>query len=147
MRTYYNGRSVGAARRSAIALMGASLLGGCSLPTLNASDSPVITGSTAESVEVQRPLPPTLAYSDAAKIGQAARAALWQAEAGGAPNDWVNARTGSSGTLTASRSGASAECHPFSTTVTSLGGVHLYSGTLCRDGDARTVLQIEEHSV
>ena len=97
-----------------------------------------------EPIEVQRPLPPTLAFSDAATIGQAARAALWQAD-GGTPEDWVNARTGSSGTLTAARaSGLAAECRPFSTTVTSLAGVHQYSGTLCRAGDTRTMLKIAE---
>ena len=45
-------------------------------------DAPATTGSIAAPVEVQQPLPATLAYSDATKIGQAAAAALWQAEAG-----------------------------------------------------------------
>ena len=98
---------------------------------------------------MQRPLPETLAYSDAAKIGQAASAALWQAEGGPpggwTPGDWVNARTGSSGTLTAERDSVDeGDCRPFSTIVTSLGGVHQYSGTLCRERDAQAVLTIEE---
>ncbi len=109
-------------------------------------EAPATTGSVSEPVEVQRPLPRTLAYSDAARIGQAANAALWQAT--GAPEDdqWVNARTGSSGTLIlqVEQALARAECRPFSTTVTSLGGVHKYSGTLCRGNDARTVLNIAE---
>ena len=103
---------------------------------------------------VQRPLPETLAYSDSAKIGQAASAALWQAEGGPpggwanedwTPGDWVNARTGSSGTLIAAPGSVDkAECRPFSTIVTSLGGVHRYSGTLCREDEAQAVLRIEE---
>lgn len=114
---------------------------GCSL--WGGGDAPVTTGSVVQPVEVAKPLPPTLAYSDAAKIGQAASAALWQAE-GGAPAEWANARTGSSGTLTAGGEGAPENCLPFSTTVTSLGGVHQYSGTVCRDNGTRTVLKIAE---
>ena len=41
-------------------------------------------------VQVQQPLPPTLAYSDATKIGEAAIGGLAQAE-GGRPEEWVNA--------------------------------------------------------
>ncbi|MGH6923254.1 MAG: RT0821/Lpp0805 family surface protein [Propylenella sp.] len=108
---------------------------------------PATTGSIDPPVEVARPLPPTLSYSDAARIGQAARAALWQAEGGG-PEEWVNARTGSSGTLTAgSRTGSPPDCRPFSTSVTSLAGVHQYSGMLCRSGETKTVLNIAEHGV
>jgi surface antigen len=108
-------------------------------------EAPATTGSVAEPVDVQRPLPPTLAYSDAARIGQAANAALWQAT--GTPEDqWVNARTGSSGTviLQVEEALARADCRPFSTTVTSLAGVHKYSGTLCRGDNARSVLKIAE---
>ncbi len=122
------------------------LIAGCSLPSIGALNAPETTGSVAEPVEVQRPLPEALAYSDAAKIGQAARAALWQTD-GSAPDEWVNARTGSSGTLEASHRGqASSECRPFSTTVTSLSGVHKYAGTLCRD-QTRSVLKIAEPDV
>jgi surface antigen len=110
-------------------------------------DVPATTGSIAEPVEVQQPLPPTLAFSDAAKIGQAASAVLWQAT--GVPQDeWVNARTGSSGTLTREANQqpeAAGGCRPFSTTVTSLGGVHRYSGTVCRANDTRTVVQLAEN--
>ena len=123
------------------------LVGACSFSTLGAQNAPATTGSLVQPVEVQRPLPPTLAYSDAAKIGQAASAALWEAN-GRAPDEWTNARTGSSGTLTAdSRSDPSSDCFPFSTTVTSLGGVHQYSGSVCRGDGARTVLQIAEAGV
>jgi hypothetical protein len=108
---------------------------------------PATTGSIEPPVEIARPLPSTLSYSDAARIGQAALAALWQAE-GGAAEEWVNARTGSSGTLAAgNRAGSPPECRPFSTTVTSLAGVHQYSGTLCRAGETKTVLNIAEHGV
>lgn len=124
-----------------MALVAPLLVAGCSL---GARDVPATTGSIAEPVEVQRPLPTTLAYSDAARIGQAASAVLWQAE-GTVPDEWVNARTGSSGTLDAARQAAASEnCRPFSTTVTSLSGVHQYSGTLCRAGQTRSVLKIAE---
>jgi hypothetical protein len=144
LRNHYTRRTAHAARQWA-ALAAASLLtAGCSL--WGSSSAPVTTGSIAEPVAVQRPLPSTLAYSDAAKIGQAASAVLWQAEGGAAPAEWANARTGSSGTLTAAGDDAPDNCAPFSTTVTSLGGVHQYSGTVCRDNGTRTVLQITEES-
>jgi hypothetical protein len=120
------------------------LMAGCSM--LGGGDIPATTGSLAQPVEVERPLPATLAYSDAAKIGQAASAALWQAD-GVAPGEWANARTGSSGTLQAAprRSpGQSSDCLPFVTTVTSLAGVHQYSGTICRAGASGAVLKIAE---
>jgi surface antigen len=146
LRRYYTCRSIRAARRWAIAFAGASLLAGCSLAGLGAGDVPATTGSIVESVEVERPLPPSLAYSDAAKIGETARAALWKTR-GGAAEDWVNTRTGSSGTLTAAAgSGRSDKCRPFSTTVTSLAGVHQYSGAICQADDTRTVLKIAEES-
>ncbi len=120
-------------------------MAGCSFPTLGASKAPVTTGSIPPPIEVQRPLPQTLAFSDATRIGEAARAALWQAEGGGPEEEWVNARTGSSGTLTA-RGGPSRadDCRPFSTTVTSLSGVHQYSGTICRPDSARMVMRLVE---
>lgn len=112
-------------------------------------DVPATTGSIAQPVEIQQPLPPTLAFSDAAKIGQAASAALWQAT-GATQDEWVNARTGSSGTLTREadrQAEGTRDCRPFSTTVTSLGGVHRYSGTACRASDTRTVVQLAENGV
>jgi hypothetical protein len=107
-------------------------------------DAPATTGSIAAPVEVQGPLPPTLAYSDASKIGQAAAATLWQAE-GGTAGEWVNAATGSSGTVEQSRDNArpSDDCRPFSTIVTSIGGVHSYSGDICRSAAGGSVLRIE----
>lgn len=144
-RNPYTCRSIRAARRWGCAAL-IPLLAGCSFSSIGA-DAPATTGSLVEPVVVQRPLPQTLAFSDAARIGQAARAALWQAE-GGEPEGWVNARTGSSGTLTAEAgpadAGEGAQCRPFSTTVTSLGGVHQYSGTLCRRADTQTVVAIQE---
>lgn len=116
-------------------------MAGCSL--WGGADAPVTTGSVVQPVEVHLPLPPTLAYSDAAKIGQAASAVLWQAEGSAAPSEWANARTGSSGTLMAG-SDAQNKCVPFSTTVTSVGGVHQYSGTVCSDNGTRAVLKIAE---
>ncbi len=118
------------------------LMAGCSL--WGGASAPVTTGSVVQPVAVEQPLPSTLAYSDAAKIGQAASAVLWQAEGGEAPAEWANARTGSSGTLAAAKDDAPDNCAPFSTTVTSVGGVHRYSGTVCRDNGTRTVLKIAE---
>jgi hypothetical protein len=108
------------------------------------ADEPATTGSLPAPVEVAGPLPPTLAYSDASKIGQAAAATLWQTE-GGVNGEWVNAATGSSGTVeqSGSDSSASAECLPFRTIVTSIGGVHSYSGDICRAGTG-SVIRIEE---
>lgn len=144
LRRSYTCRCVRAARRWAFAAGFPLAAAGCSFGALGGGDGPVTTGSLTAPVVVQRPLPETLAYSDAAKIGQAASAALWQVE-GGAAGDWVNARTGSSGTLTAEPGSADEkDCRPFSTIVTSLGGVHQYSGTLCREDDAQAVLTIEE---
>jgi hypothetical protein len=144
LRHHYTCRSNRAARRWIVAVSAPLLLAGCSLQSLGARDAPATTGSIGRSVEVQRPLPGTLAYSDAARIGQAASAALWQAE-GGPPGEWVNVRTGSSGTLRMEAHDPQG-CRPFTTTVTSLGGVHLYSGTICRAGNARSVLRITESS-
>lgn len=145
LREHYTCRSNRAARRWIAAVLAPLLLAGCSLQSLGARNVPATTGSIDAGVEVQRPLPETLAYSDAARIGQAASVALWQAE-GGAPGEWVNPRTGSSGTLSVEAEGRHDQsgCRPFTTTVTSLGGVHQYSGTICRAGDARSVLKIAE---
>jgi hypothetical protein len=109
------------------------------------ADAPATTGSVAAPVEVRGPLPPTLAYSDASKIGQAAAAALWQAE-DGPTGEWVNAATGSSGTIEHSTDTARAsdDCRPFSTIVTSIGGVHSYLGDICRSAAGGSVLRIED---
>ena len=120
------------------------LLAGCSV--FSGEDAPYTTGSVATPVEIQRPLPPTLAYSDATKIGEAASAVMAQAE-GGASEDWVNASTGSSGTIEPDQPGeSSADCRPFSTIVTSIGGVHRYSGSICQGSGGRPVVQIDETS-
>jgi hypothetical protein len=120
------------------ALLSALLLAGCtmSVPGFD-EEPPATTGSLPMAVDVQEPLPETLAYSDASRIGQAAAAALWQAEGAEPPaaGDWVNAATGSSGTLeqVAALDGAPADaCRGFDTVVTSIGGVHRYSGRVCR---------------
>ena len=125
------------------ALAGSLLLGGCSLavPGWGEEDGPATTGSIAAPVEVQKPLPKTLAYSDASKIGQAAAAALWQAEAAEGA-EWVNSATGSSGTVEASSSTGKDPCGDFNTVVTSIGGVHHYSGRVCRTDSGRSVVEI-----
>jgi hypothetical protein len=119
------------------------------------SDAPKTTGSIVPPVEVVEPLPRTLAYSDAAKIGQAASAALWQSgdAAAEAPpaGEWLNAATGSSGTFSAEAEGSTVgvsnaptpeDCRAFSTIVTSIGGVHSYSGRICRGAAGGSVLTI-----
>jgi hypothetical protein len=117
-----------------------------SVPLLGANDSPATTGSIAAPVEVQKPLPETLAYSDAAKIGQAAAATLWQARIG-EDAEWVNAATGSSGTVEADSgakdSAAKDACGEFNTIVTSIGGVHRYSGRVCRVANGVSVVEID----
>ena len=110
--------------------------------------APQTTGSIASPVDVQQPLPSTLAYSDAATIGRAAAAAFWQADSGSG-GAWVNRATGSSGTVeggAAATTNESGECRPFSTIVTSIGGVHHYSGDVCRSGGGRSVVRIDERS-
>lgn len=120
-----------------------------SIPMLGSKDdAPVTTGSIAIPVDVQKPLPPTLAYSDATKIGQAAAAVFWQAEGGG-DSEWINATTGSAGILQQNKSSAIADataCQPFSTIVTSIGGVHRYAGDICPSKSGRPVLRIDEDS-
>jgi hypothetical protein len=120
-------------------------LGGCSVGVPGfGDDAPAITGSVPDKPEVERPLPPTLAYSDAAKIGEAAFVALWQAEGEGSA-DWLNASTGSSGTVERRMAeAADAEgCRAFETLVTSIGGVHRYSGRVCRGADGRPQVHID----
>lgn len=115
------------------------------MPVLGSRDEPVTTGSIAPPVEVHRPLPATLAYSDAARIGQAAAAALSQA-ASGETTEWVNSATGSSGTVEdggADTQAKSENCRNFSTIVTSIGGVHQYGGRVCRGDDGRSVVDIQ----
>jgi len=113
---------------------------------LDGDSTPATTGSIAQLVSVQQPLPSTLAYSDATKIGEAATAVLAQAE-GGSSQEWINATTGSSGTLQGEESAAkSKNCRQFSTIVTSVGGVHRYSGAICQQSGGPAIVQIDERS-
>ncbi len=108
--------------------------------------TPAATGSIAPAVEVAGPLPETLAFSDAAKIGEAANATLIMAK--GKAGDWINAATGSSGTVETvdlPRPPA-AGCRPFSTTVTSIGGVHEYAGAICGGGGGPARVTIDDRS-
>lgn len=141
----YNGHGLGRQSRLALPPLLFLALAGCgslsiSVGSLAGGDEPAATGSFAQSVEVREPLPPTLAYSDAALIGRAALAA----DAAAAQRDWINAETGSSGTLALAGESppkADAACRQFGTTVTSMSGVHHYSGTVCRRADGRPVLE------
>jgi hypothetical protein len=121
------------------------LLAGCSLSPFGGGDAPITTGSIPPPVQVQGPLPSSLAFSDAAKIGEAANAALFQAS-GGMSGDWINAATGSSGTVqTVDLPDPPGGCKPFSTTVTSIGGVHEYSGAICGSAE-RARVRIDERA-
>jgi surface antigen len=114
------------------------------MSAFSGGDLPRTTGSIAPAFQVAQPLPPTLAYSDATKIGEAASAVLAQSQ-GKAPQDWINTSTGSSGTIETvdlATPPSSASCRPFSTTVTSIGGVHRYSGEICQGADGRARVQI-----
>lgn len=109
-------------------------------------DTPATTSSVGSPVEVQQPLPQSLAYSDATKIGQAAAAALWQVD-NGQGGEWVNNATGSSGTVQESASEGevkvSGACRLFNTIVTSFSGVHQYSGRICRSDSGLSVVHID----
>ncbi len=145
LRNQYKGPISRPARQWVILLASPLLVAGCSM--FGGSD-PITTGSVAAPVQVQQPLPPTLAYSDANKIGQAVAAALWQAD-GGTSQEWVNNATGSSGTVEERDLGPPAgagDCRTFSTIVTSIAGVHSYSGDVCRSGGGRPVVRIDERS-
>jgi hypothetical protein len=114
------------------------------MSVLDGDATPATTGSIGQPVTVQQPLPPTLAYSDATRIGQAASAVLAQAE-GGAGEDWINASTGSSGTLEGLQATPDKDnCRQFSTIVTSIGGVHRYSGAICQAADGPAIVQLGE---
>jgi hypothetical protein len=113
------------------------LVAGCgsvSMPL--GGDEPRTTGSVGEPVRVEASLPETLAYSDAAAIGAAARGLDLASAA--EPADWTNAATGSSGTVAALRATEARDegegaCRDFDATVHSLKGVHRYAATACRD--------------
>jgi hypothetical protein len=108
-------------------------------------DAPATTGSVSVPVQVRQPLPQSLAYSDATKIGQAAVSALAQVDKGN--GEWINTATGSSGTVErGGLAGAATEpgdCSLFNTIVTSIGGVHRYAGKVCKSQDGRSVVEIE----
>ncbi len=146
LRIIDHGPKTSLAAKRAPAILLVLWLPACSLSMPGSSDAPATTGSIAPRVEVQKPVPESLAYSDANKIGQAAAAALWQANSGG--TDWINAATGSSGTVetdmaSADKGDAADGCRPFRTFVTSIGGVHTYNGKVCRGAQGPSVVQYE----
>jgi hypothetical protein len=114
-----------------------------SVASIGPEEAPTTTGSIAAAVELREPLPATLAYSDAKKIGEAAAAAIDQAD-GGSGTDWVNAATGSSGSIAAGGTASAEGCSRFDTMVTSIGGVHQYSGSVCKAEGGGSVVQIEQ---
>ncbi len=130
---HYNGASHARQIRLALALAAAVTLGACSLVDLKVAGpdrGPASTGSLGTPLEVARPLPRTLDASDAAIIGRTALAAAGEPDEG--EREWINGRTGSSGTLALLPTGDGGNCQLFGATVTSLVGVHRYSGRICR---------------
>lgn len=127
----------------------AGVLAGCTMGGKQAA--PVTTGSVEPAVQVEGPLPQTLAYSDAAMIGAAASSQPSGPGAGTDPAgkfEWVNAATGSSGTLEdlptpAPAADPSRACKLFNTIVTSFAGVHKYNGRVCRTNDGRRTVSID----
>lgn len=143
LRSHYIGLIQRRNRRGFLLLAMPLLLGACSMAV---SDDAPLTTSSVSAIEVQQPLPQTLAYSDATKIGQAADSALLQVD-NGQGGEWINSATGSSGTVEGSGSGEDAKlsgaCRLFNTIVTSFSGVHQYSGKICRGDNGRPVVQID----
>ncbi|MBZ8133433.1 RT0821/Lpp0805 family surface protein [Afifella sp. IM 167] len=136
----YHGQPVILHRQAAIAAILAVSLSGCGTVTMpfsgGSSDSAAITtGSVAPAVTVHEPLPDALSYSDAARIGQTAGiAGLDVMPKDGI--DWINEVTGSAGVVRPLSSPVQQEartCRDIEATVTSIGGVHRYGGTLCKD--------------
>ena len=124
----------------------AGLLAGCTMG--GKETAPMTTGSVAPAVQVEGPLPQTLAYSDAAMIGAAASSGPQASGAG--EFEWINAATGSSGTLTdlptpapVAQADPSRVCKVFNTIVTSFAGVHKYNGRLCSSSDGRRTVSID----
>jgi surface antigen len=129
----------------ALLLASPFLLAGCSMSIMDGDAAPETTASIGPPVSVQQPLPSTLAFSDATRIGEAATSVLAQAQ-GNSTKEWINASTGSSGTLETETAdvSASANCRQFSTVVTSIGGVHHYSGAICQQHDGPAIVQLDE---
>jgi len=129
----------------ALLLASPLLLAGCSMSIMDGDAAPETTASIGAPVALQQPLPSTLAYSDATRIGETATAVLAQAQ-GNSTQEWINASTGSSGTLETETANVSpsANCRQFSTIVTSIGGVHHYSGAICQQHDGPAIVQLDE---
>ncbi|MGQ7791247.1 RT0821/Lpp0805 family surface protein [Faunimonas sp. B44] len=133
---HYNAASPARQIRLALVVAAALSLGACSALDLTIAGpdrGPVSTGSLSAPLEVARPLPRTLDVSDAAIIGRTALAAAGEPDQG--EREWINGRTGSSGTLAllpTAESAVEPGCKAFGATVTSLVGVHRYSGRICR---------------
>lgn len=102
-----------------------------------------MTGTVGSSVKVEQPLPEALAYSDAAVIGQVAGKEAFK-EVTNEEIDWVNGATGSVGTWKAGpqvSSGDAGDCRSFGATVTSVQGIHHYSGVACRDAQGNLTVK------
>jgi hypothetical protein len=116
------------------------MIAGCgsiSIPLGGSSpeETAALTGPNGEAVKVEQPLPPALAYSDAAVIGKVAGESAFD-QVSEESIDWVNGATGSSGTWKGGpqiTAGGNEECRAFGATVTSVRGVHRFSGVACRD--------------
>lgn len=122
---------------SPLLLLFAGTLSACSTISIPLGDSTPQSGQNAtlaKNIKLEQPLPKALAYSDAAVIGQVAgKAAFDNVEKDRI--DWVNSVTGSVGTWKAGPQVdyRDQDCRAFGATVTSVGGVHRFSGVACRD--------------
>ena len=130
-----------------VAVLGFALAG-CSSISIPLGDNvskqtPAMTGSVGASVKVEQPLPKALAYSDAAVIGEVAAKEAFK-EVADEEIDWVNGATGSVGTWKAGpqvSSDDTGDCRAFGATVTSVQGIHHYSGVACRDAQGHLTVK------
>jgi len=125
---------------SPLSVILAAALAGCSSISIPLGDAAsqknaAVSSGVGPSVKVEQPLPAALAYSDAAAIAEVAGRSAFE-KVTNEPIDWVNGATGSVGTWKAgpqTSSETASNCRTFGATVTSVQGVHRYSGVACRD--------------
>lgn len=130
-----------------VAVLGLALAGCSSISIPLGNSGPKQTASVAGAagapVKVEQPLPEALAYSDAAVIGEVAAKEAFK-EVSNDEIDWVNGATGSVGTWKAGPQVSSddkGDCRAFGATVTSVQGIHHFSGVACRDAQGHLTVK------